>query len=171
MNWHRLINLPVEWILRSPLHRPLSNSILLMNVHSRKSGRDFVLPVNYVTIGNEILIVSRQGRTWWKNLVGGALVDLRIEGDNFVGQADVLTDPDEKVDAFLDLIRRSPQYCKRLGIVLTPTGNPANPEVLLKVVDDRILIWLSDLRAVDEFDSHHNFQPIQGRAHTTDQAV
>lgn len=171
MNLRQLSSLPVAWILRSPLHRPLSNSILLMNMRGEAPGTSHTFPVSYVTVGDELLVVSRRADSWWRGLVGGALVEVRIEGDDAVAHAEVLTDPDEKRAAYLRLIKRSPQYCKQLGIVLTPSGKPANEQALQAVAEDQILVRLSGLKAVGEIERPTRMLPISDRGNGSEQAA
>jgi hypothetical protein len=51
-------NRPMSWILRSPLHRVLSKSTLLITLSGRKSGKLYTLPVNYVREGDILWITS-----------------------------------------------------------------------------------------------------------------
>ena len=46
-------------LLRSPLHRWLSRNTMLISVRGRKTGRMLTTPVNYVRVGDELLVVSR----------------------------------------------------------------------------------------------------------------
>ena len=146
MKWRRLNNLPVIWLLRSPLHRIISSSVLLVTVQGWKTGRRYTTPVNYVRDGETLLVVSDPGRTWWRNLIGGAPVVMRLDGEDVRGYGEALTDPDEKRAAFRALIRQSPRYRRHLGIVLSPTGDPTNPEMLESFANKQILVRLSKLK-------------------------
>jgi deazaflavin-dependent oxidoreductase (nitroreductase family) len=171
MNLRRLGDVPIKWILRSPLHQALSGSILLLTVRGRKTGHNFTVPVNYVAFNDELLIVSRPGQTWDQELIGGAQVEARIEGDDYAGRAQVLTDQHEKEAALLSFIRRSPQYCKRLGIVITPTGNPANPTALQAVAGEWVVIRVSRLRVTDGSDFPPPIRSIPDQESAADQAA
>jgi deazaflavin-dependent oxidoreductase (nitroreductase family) len=81
----------VIWLLRSPLHGVLSRGLLLITVTGRKSGRRYTTPVEYRLEADCVTIISRQGRTWWKNITGGAPVTLHLRGRDVRGQAAILS--------------------------------------------------------------------------------
>jgi hypothetical protein len=83
-------------LLRSPLHGLLSRHILLMTVTGRKSGRHYTLPVQFVQHGDELFIVPgmAQYKTWWRDLVGGAPVTLRMRGPTYNGAGEALAGVD-----------------------------------------------------------------------------
>lgn len=80
------------WLLRSPFHGVMSGSVMLVTVTGRKTGRTYTTPVNYVKDGDEITVVSRLDRTWWRNARGGAPVTLRVRGRDVRGTADVVAE-------------------------------------------------------------------------------
>ncbi len=73
----------VRWLLRSPLHKLLDGSLMVITVSGRKTGKKYSIPVQYVRRGRDIYIFSRRRRTWWRNLQGGAQVQLKIGGRTF----------------------------------------------------------------------------------------
>ena len=81
----------VTWLLRSPFHRLLDGSILLLTYTGRKSGRAFTLPINYRQFGDRLRLISRQDKPWWKNVRGGAPVQLWLRGQPVAGTATVLS--------------------------------------------------------------------------------
>jgi hypothetical protein len=86
---NRLADPVVSALLRSPFHRVLSGSLMLITVKGRRSGREFTTPVSYVRDARTFTIVSRRGRTWWRNLAHGAPVTLRLRGRDVRGRAAV----------------------------------------------------------------------------------
>jgi hypothetical protein len=40
----------MSWVLRSPLHGMLSNSMMLITVKGHKTGKEYTLPVNYLSL-------------------------------------------------------------------------------------------------------------------------
>lgn len=147
MNWSQLRNLPVTLLLKSPLHPLISGSVLLLTVKGRKSGRSYTFPANYVSNRDELFIVSRPGRTWWRNVGDGAEVHLRLEGHPFVARGEVLTDPVEKRDAVLALVHRAPHFAAHLGVAFGRTGEIVERSELEACERDLVLIRLSQLRA------------------------
>ena len=87
-----LINPLVQLILKSPLHPIMSGTVLLLMYHGRKSGRNYQLPVQYVQDGKTVYILpgAPEQKTWWRNLIGGAPVQLVIRRKVITGQAELL---------------------------------------------------------------------------------
>jgi deazaflavin-dependent oxidoreductase (nitroreductase family) len=90
----RLGNLFVIGLLRSPLHRRLSGSLLLISYRGRHSGRRFTIPVMYAEREETltILVGHPERKTWWRNLRHGAEVEVRLRGQRLSGQAVVAND-------------------------------------------------------------------------------
>ncbi len=76
----RAMNAVMGLVLRSPLHGLMSGKALLLGFIGRKSGRRYVTPMSYVRVGDEVLMSTEA--PWWKNLVGGAPVEVRLKGEN-----------------------------------------------------------------------------------------
>ncbi len=78
----------VRWILQSPLHSLMSKSVLLISFTGKKSGNEYMTPVQYARQGQTIWIMvgAPQQKVWWKNLIGGALVRLCLQGSWQEGQ-------------------------------------------------------------------------------------
>ncbi len=74
----RLGNPMVRLLLRSPLHRLLDPSVLLLHVTGRKTAREYNIPVNYVDMGGRLAIVTVAA--WRVNLRGGADVGVTLRG-------------------------------------------------------------------------------------------
>jgi hypothetical protein len=49
--------------------------------------------VQYVERAGVVYLTSRRGRRWWRNLEGGAAVELRLRGRRRSGRGEVLRDP------------------------------------------------------------------------------
>lgn len=81
----------VIWLLRSPLHGLVSPGMLLITVTGRRSGKTYTTPVEYRQENQCVTIISRQGRTWWKNVVEAAPVTLLLRGQEVSGQARLLS--------------------------------------------------------------------------------
>ena len=79
----RVMNKFPALLLRSPLHRLISKSVLLITFTGRKSGKKYTTPITYLRDGDTVLMTTDS--PWWKNLRGGALVTLRIRGREYVG--------------------------------------------------------------------------------------
>jgi deazaflavin-dependent oxidoreductase (nitroreductase family) len=90
--FNKLNNPFMKWLLRSPLHGIVSRSFMLITFTGRKSGRVYTTPVQYAQDGNRLYVVTSEGYTWWKNLRGGAAVQVCLRGRSLHGQASATTD-------------------------------------------------------------------------------
>jgi F420H(2)-dependent quinone reductase len=83
----------VTAILRSPLHQLLSRRVVLITVVGRRTGRRYIIPVGYVRQDGtlDVLVADRDLKVWWRNLVGGAPVELLLDGRIIPARAEALT--------------------------------------------------------------------------------
>src|SRR5690242_12763296 len=72
------INPLVRWLVRSPLHRLVDRSMVVLHVVGRRSGRVYDIPVGIVRVGDH-LIVTTQHR-WRINLRGVQSIDVTVGG-------------------------------------------------------------------------------------------
>lgn len=94
MRWFlRVGNVFVGALLRSPLHPLLSRWVVAVAVSGRRTGRRIATPVQYVEREGALYLTSRRGRRWWRNLEGGAPVELRLRGVVRRGAGEVLREP------------------------------------------------------------------------------
>jgi hypothetical protein len=78
--------------------------------------------------GNIIYIVpgAAEKKTWWRNLRGGATVNLRLRGKQQLGRAILLegeTDVESIADAFLLYLKRFPPSAKIHSIRIKEDGS------------------------------------------------
>lgn len=83
----------MKWLLRSPFHGIVSRSYMLLTFTGRKSGKVYSIPVQYAQEGRTLYVMSSRGYVWWKNLRGGAAVQIRLRGKDVRGRATTSTDP------------------------------------------------------------------------------
>ena len=90
----RLGNLLVIALLRSPLHRLASDSLVLITYRGRSSGRRFTIPAMYAEHDGTLTIFvgHPERKRWWRNLRGGAEVDVWLRGRRLRRRADVVND-------------------------------------------------------------------------------
>lgn len=101
----RLGNLVVIGLLRSPLHRLASGSLLLITYRGRRSGRHFTIPVMYAEREGALTILAghAERKLWWRNLRGGAQVEVLLRGRRLRGEATIV----EMGDAYLERYPRA----------------------------------------------------------------
>lgn len=109
-------------LLRSPLHGLLSKRLLLLSFSGRKSGRRYEIPVAYVRDSANLLIASRAA--WWKNLRGGAPVEVRLQGRRVAGTAEVSEDAARREADLRRVLRGANQVARFMNITLDQAGDP-----------------------------------------------
>jgi deazaflavin-dependent oxidoreductase (nitroreductase family) len=99
----RLGNLFVIGLLCSPFHRLASGSLLLITYVGRRSGRAFTIPVMYAEREGTLTIFvgHPERKRWWRNLHGGAKVEVRLRGRRLRGHAEIVEDS-EAVGSYLE---------------------------------------------------------------------
>ncbi|MGI8334420.1 nitroreductase family deazaflavin-dependent oxidoreductase [Actinomadura scrupuli] len=86
----RIANPAVRAVLRSPLHRLLSGSVLELTYTGRKTGQRHALPVMYATMDGDLVIIAGRpgGKSWWRNFSARPRqVDIRLRGDHHIADA------------------------------------------------------------------------------------
>ena len=128
----------MSWILRSPFHSMLSGGMMLLTVTGRKTGKQITFPVGYYEEGGYLWVITSRDRTWWKNLRGGAEVDLLLKRKPVKAFAE--PDLDEKaVEArMVEYVRHVPQAAKPLGIRVE--NGTANAEDIARTAKDRLFV-------------------------------
>lgn len=114
-----IVNPAVGALLESPLHRLLSRALILLTITGRRSGRRFTFPVQYARDGDTVWIVPgrHERKTWWRNLLEPAPVELLIERKRLTGTGQAfLGDRDPKtVEAGMRVyLERFPKVERRL---------------------------------------------------------
>jgi len=98
----RLVDPVVRALLRSPAHRLLSGSVLLLEYIGRRSGQRRALPVMYAPAGEDLVVMAGHPgtKTWWRNFgpdPRGVQVTVRGEQRNGAARRpDIGTDDHEQ---------------------------------------------------------------------------
>jgi deazaflavin-dependent oxidoreductase (nitroreductase family) len=108
-------------LLRSPLSGLVDRGLILLTVTGRHTGRSYTFPVQYVEDGRVLWVYAggSDAKTWWRNLVGGADVEVLLGRRVRSATAIALTQPDapELVEEGLRrYVARFPTTSRRLGI-------------------------------------------------------
>jgi hypothetical protein len=114
-------------VLRTPLHGPLSKSLMTLAFIGRKSGKRYQIPVAYAERDGVILVTSKAN--WWKNLQGGATVNLWLRGEKRIGTCEVDTDVDGISAGYKTLLSASPRLGEMIGVTLDADGEPDREQV------------------------------------------
>jgi deazaflavin-dependent oxidoreductase (nitroreductase family) len=148
MNWQKLYNPFVIWLLRSPLHRFLDKNTLVITVSGRKSGKLYTFPVSYIRDGETLLIISQKDRTWWKNLQGGARVSVFVQGHMLQARGETFTDTEMAANILLRILQRVPAYQRLLHVPLATNGQPEHPEDLTRLAQEHVIVRMSEFTAL-----------------------
>ena len=130
----------MSWVLRSPFHSILSNGMMLITVTGRKTGKKVTFPVGYYHEGGYLWVITSRDRKWWKNLRGGANVDLLLKRKPVTAFAEPDLDEKSVEERMYEYLRHVPQSAKPLGIRME-NGN-ANAEDVARTTKDRLFVRL-----------------------------
>ena len=131
----------MSWVLRSPFHGMLSDGMMLLTVRGRRTGRLFTTPVGYYREGDSLWVITSRDRIWWRNLQGGADVQLLLKRKLVNARAETELD-DSAVEARMyEYLRRVPMAAKSLGIRIE-NGN-ANPEDIARTANERLFVRIA----------------------------
>ena len=135
------INRIVIWLLRSPFHVLMSRTTMVLTFTGRKSGRRYTIPVRYLRENDTILIITYSPRRWWRNLQGGAQVDLYLAGNKVAGRADVGTNAEDVEQGISAILRCMPSDARFYHVHLDQHGQP-NMASLKQAAQANVLITI-----------------------------
>ncbi len=122
------VNHAMKFVLRSPVHGMVSQTVLLVTFIGRKSGKTYTTPVSYSQQDDRVTIFTHAG--WWKNLTSGAQVTLRIRGRELRGLAEPIAKDKQAVAAGLAThLREVPSDARWYGVTFDDHGNPRAEEI------------------------------------------
>ena len=124
-------NALVGGVLRSPLHRTMSRSLLLLTSQGRRTGKEYTIPVGYARYRqDELVVVAGRpgGKTWWTNMRGSLPVQVRVAGREIRGEARLVTG-EEAAPRLAAYCEHLPRAARAFGIETGPDGKVA-PERL-----------------------------------------
>lgn len=108
----------IKILLRSPLHRLFSGSLILITVTGRKSGRAITTPVNYYIDEDALWVISDRNRKWWRNVCGGVEVTLRWQGRDVIARAESILDEQSVAKQIGEYVHHLPMSAGPLGVRL-----------------------------------------------------
>jgi deazaflavin-dependent oxidoreductase (nitroreductase family) len=102
----------------------LSRNLVLLRFRGRKSGTWFTTPVGYAREGDTVVIITSPTYRWWRNVAGGARVQLRLDGRWRDGEARIVGPEDPAYDetVALQVRRRGAGMLKGFGVELDADG-------------------------------------------------
>lgn len=76
--FYQALNVPMRWLLRSPLHAVGSRNLCILSYAGRRSGKRYETPLSYVRDGNRIWLLSSVDTRWWTNFLPTAGAPLAV---------------------------------------------------------------------------------------------
>jgi hypothetical protein len=130
----------MTFLLRSPLHGLISKQLMLISFRGRKSGNTITTPVSRIDdgAGYKFFVSS----PWWRNLRGGAQVELLIAGRTITATALPEEDPAvvlAEARTFLEANGAKAGF--RIGLPLPDGQIPPDAE-LAQMLAGRVLVRL-----------------------------
>jgi deazaflavin-dependent oxidoreductase (nitroreductase family) len=128
----------MSWVLRSPFHGMLSNGMMLITLTGHKTGKTYTTPVGYYEEGGYLWVITSRERKWWRNLQGGAKVQLLLRRKSVEGMADVELDEKAVEARMVEYLRHVPQAAKPMGIHVE--NKKPNAEDISRTAKERLFI-------------------------------
>ncbi len=123
-----LLNKTMKFVLRSPMHRVVSNYLTLITFTGRKSGKTYTTPVSYYQKDGQICIFTHAN--WWKNLQGGAPVTLRLRGQDIQGMAEPVAEDKQAIaNALAAHLQKNQFDAKFYKVTIDDQGIPLKEDV------------------------------------------
>jgi deazaflavin-dependent oxidoreductase (nitroreductase family) len=109
---NHVFNPILRWILTSPLHKMMSNDVALIAFRGKKSGREYITPVQFARSGQVVWIIVGfpEKKRWWHNLVGGADVRLCLQRQWLTGRATLLQGEADQAEIIAGLNEMTRKY-------------------------------------------------------------
>ena len=127
----------VKFFLQTPLHVFMGDTMLI-TVTGCKTGRKYTTPVGFYRDRDILWIISSRDRTWWRNVDGGADVEMRIHGKDVTGFAKAILDEETVAKQVLEYVRQIPMSAKAMG-VRVENGEP-HPEDAARLAKERLFV-------------------------------
>ena len=137
----KILNPVMETILKSPVHKVVSDGILIITFMGIKSGKEYSTPISYVMENGTVYCFTHA--QWWRNLAQGAEVKVRLKGQDTAGFAQVeAEDIDQKTSAMRKMVIAKPQEAGFYNVTFDSDGEPMEAEVI-KAAEEAVLIRIS----------------------------
>ena len=130
----------MSWVLRSPLHGMLSSGMMLITVIGSKTGKKYTTPVGYYSEDGYLWVITSRDRTWWRNLRGGAEVELLLNRKSVNAFAELELDEQVVIMKLYEYLRHMPQAAKSMGIHVK--NGFVNAEDVTRVAKGRLFVRL-----------------------------
>lgn len=126
----KLVNLVVVLLVRSPIHRFWSDSLVVIEFTGRRTGRSFKTPVRYVRKDSVVQCFTSKSGSWRRNIAISGEATLLLGGRQSSFNAEVVTqEPDRIRRSLLNCLDLYPQDAVYHDIQIGPDGVPVTEDV------------------------------------------
>jgi hypothetical protein len=129
----------MEWLLKSPFHRLISGSTMIIYFIGRKSGKAYHTPIGYQRSGDTLFTVSSKDRTWWRNFKEGGDARLLLQGQLVNGDVHAFEDENSVIEGLRQFIGGNPRGARMFKVGIQADGQ-LDPVSLEKAAQDRVFI-------------------------------
>ncbi len=135
----------IKFIVNSRLHRILGPNFAVLSVTGRKSGKTISFPVNAFRQGDTFTVITFRERSWWRNLQSQPRASLRIGGESYAVDGEVVETQAEIIECLGQYFAEFPDVAKYFNIQMAPDGQ-ANPEDVTRAAADRLVVHLQPVQ-------------------------
>lgn len=138
---YQAVNAVMRWMLSSPGRaRPMGESLLLLHLTGRKSGRGFEFPVAYVADGDRLVVLTTS--TWRVNLRERPDVHVTLRGRRLAARAELVEDPDAVAQVYGARIAEVgyTKAARRMGIRINVDRPPTHQELVDAARRDKLSV-------------------------------
>lgn len=114
------LNATMKLMLRTPgVQRVVGRAIALLSFTGRRSGTRYTTPITYLRDGDEVLLITKRVRTWWKNLQDEPAVRLRLAGEEVAGRASLAVGDPAALPDLVRFLQHHQRDAKAYNITIT----------------------------------------------------
>ncbi len=128
----------MAWVLRSPFHGMLSDGMMLITITGRKTGKRYTTPVGYYREGDYLWVITSRDRTWWRNLRGGADVELLLKRQPVLACAEPELDEKAVEARMFEYLRHVPMAARQLQVRME--NSQPNAEDIARTARERLFV-------------------------------
>ncbi len=114
------LNSMMKVMLHTPgLQRVVGQAIALLSFTGRRSGTRYTTPITYLRDGDEVVVITKRFRTWWKNLQDEPQVELRLAGTTLRGRASLAVGEPAGLPTLVRFLEHHQRDAQAYGITIT----------------------------------------------------
>lgn len=128
-------------LINSPLHGILGEGMAVITVTGSITGRLISTPINVAREGEVYTAISSRERTWWRNLRGGAVAELRTTGKTMKVRGEVIEAVEGVNETLAQYFQAHPAVVKYYKIRTDANGG-LDAGDLQRICGERVVIRL-----------------------------